>query len=324
MRTKNVIYICTFVSAMLLLTFTQCKKKKSDPDPTQQNEATWTSSGNSTVSTFLKTLAQAPASANIPASGGSISQNGITVDIPSGLFKKQDGTNYNGVAQCLLYTMTDIEDMIHRRGSTISPSGDLLISSGMFKLEAKDTSGNPLSIRAGATYSAVINSPYDTLDDVFRGTISAANGGQITWNEWPNTQTDRGPTGPGSTRLLGLNDTEWCNLDRYMNDPNLTHLYVTLPDGFTSSNSEVVIRYVPDRAVAYLPANPTLKKFTTDGSSYKVVQGRTIKVLALAKKDNKYYYKVETIPSINANHELVITSMTETTETDFKNQISNF
>jgi hypothetical protein len=220
-----------------------------------------------------------------------------------------------------LYTMTNVKDMIYARGSTISPRGDLLLSSGMFKIEATDSLNNNLKVQSGKSYDAEINVPNNPLDSIFKGRISNTDGNQIVWDIWPDASAKRGQN---STSISGLNDFSWCNLDRYMNETPLTNIYITLPAGFTSANSDVIFKYTGEMSSAFLPANSTLKKFTTDGSYYKVVQGRSAKIMAIAKKDNKYYYFIVTIASINANHSEVITTMTETTEVDFNTQISNF
>ncbi|MCS6824965.1 MAG: hypothetical protein NZ529_11795, partial [Cytophagaceae bacterium] len=103
-----------------------------------------------------------------------------------------------------------------------------------------------------------------------------------------------------------------------------TNIYVSLPQGFTSANSEVYIRYVPEKAIAFLPANSTLQKFTTDGSNYQVVKGRALKILAVAKINNQYFYAEVNINSIQDNHEVNIQSMTQTDEQGLKNKITQF
>ena len=104
----------------------------------------------------------------------------------------------------------------------------------------------------------------------------------------------------------------------------LTDIFVSLPAGYTSANSEVFMKYSGEAASAYIPANATLKQFTTSGAYYKVVQGRAAKLLALCKKDGKFYFATVTIASITANHAETIATMTETTEANFKTQITSF
>lgn len=317
---KNLKTTFTTVSliALIALNLTSCKKK----DETKTEEVQWTTAGVSSAMEYLKTLAEEPATATIVAgSGGTISQNGIEITLPADLFAKEDGAVFSGNVKLKLFTVNSTKEAIFKRISTISDSGDLLISGGMFKLEAADEQGNPLKVASGKTYLANMASS-NPNDKIFKGVVRAKTADQVSWDVWPNTGIKRGTT--NNSILNGLDDFAWCNLDRYMSEKPLTDIFVTLPQGFTNANTEVFMKYTGENTSAYIPANPTLKQFTTSGSYYKVVQGRAAKLIAMCKKDGKYYYAVLTISSINANHSVTISAMTETTESDFKNQINNF
>jgi hypothetical protein len=237
------------------------------------------------------------------------------------MFVRENGDTVRGMVKLKLHTIVNIKDMIYNRASTISPRGDMLLSSGMFKIDARDSLNNVLNVRFGKFFSATINVANNPNDSIFKGRISNTDGNQIVWDEWPNATAKRGQN---NTTISGLNAFSWCNLDRYMNETPLTHINVTLPAGFTSANSDVVFKYTGEMSSVFLPANATLKKFSTDGTSYKVVQGRSAKLLAIAKKDDKFFYFLVTIASIGENHSEVITTMTEATEQDFISQNRKF
>ena len=129
---------------------------------------------------------------------------------------------------------------------------------------------------------------------------------QLSWDVWPNKGAKRGPN--NNTIIAGLDSFQWCNLDRYMSEKPLTDIFVKVPAGFTSANTEVFMKYAGEKANAYIPANSTLKQFTTSGAYYKVVaRSRGAKLLALCKKDGKFYYATVTISSITSNHTETIT-----------------
>ncbi len=316
---KSMIWIA--VAFLSLTTINSCKKEDPKKDETK-TEDKWTKNEKSTVLEYLKSKAKAPATSEFNTStGGDISQDGIIINFTENIFASSNGNVYEGLVKLKLYTVVNVKDMIYRRASTISPKGDMLLSSGMFKVEAMDSANNPLKVQNGKTFGATINVPNNANDSIFIGRVSDSTGNQIVWDVWPNATAKRGQT---NSLITGLNSFSWCNLDRYMNETPLTNIYVTLPTGFTSANSDVIIKYTGENSSAFLPSNSTLMKFTTDGSYYKIVQGRGAKLMALAQKNGKFYYAIVTISSITANHAEVITSMTETTEADYNNQIANF
>lgn len=317
-KSLSIILAMNIVAGLFM--FTSCKKEKVE-DTKNEDIPVWISTGNSSIKDAIKNFVKEPKTASIPMTGGTIESGSIKVIFPADLFANNDGTPFNGTANIKLFTALNSEDMINNYVSTISDSGDLLISSGMFKIEATDGSNNKLKVRSGASYTAEIATPYNIADKVFKGIIKNGTGNQVSWDAWPNTGVKRGP---GNSILTGLDQFDWCNLDRYMNETPLTDISISCPATFTNANTEVFMKYTGENTGAYIPANPTLQKFSTQGSYYKVVQGRGCKIMAFAKKGTKYYYSIQTIPSIGANQMVTVGSMTETTENDLKTQIANF
>jgi hypothetical protein len=325
MKVKNKIKVFSFrifIIATTLLILSCKKDKKNTPNPNDVD--VWNKNDVSSVNSYLIGKASAPATLNLnPAAGGSITKDGITINFTDNIFAKSNDMPYNGIVKLSLYTVNTMDQMIYRRATTTSnQSGDILISSAMFRLVAKDTLDNQLKVQSGKSYDVQVDVMNNPNDKIFRGRVIDSAAQQVVWEEWPGTTVERGPT--GNTLINSLNSFEWCNLDRYMNETPLTHIYVTLPSGFTSANSEVVIRYDGEKASAFLPPNPTLKKFTTEGTHYKVVQNRAAKIMAMSKKDGKFYQAIVPIPSITANHNEIITTMPEVSEAVFNSQIANF
>jgi len=270
---------------------------------------------------YLKSNAEPPIAITYnPATTPSavLEQNGVKVTLFSNTFAHKDGSDYEGIVGLKFYGINKVNQMVYQRASTIADNGELLISGGMFKLEAKDSLGNELKVRTSSSYSAEFETPFDPNNLVFRG--SRDTNGQIVWEEWDSV----GVQGRGSTFIAGLRDFDWCNLDRYMNETPLTDLTIELPVGFTNTNSEVIMRYTGEMSSAVLPANSTLKKFSTQGSNYKIVQGRGVKILALCIKNSKYYVATLDITAITTNHSASITTMNEVSEADFNTAIDNF
>jgi hypothetical protein len=274
--------------------------------------------------TYLNTKASVFVTATIASStGGSIGNNGINAMLPPNAFANSNGNPFNGTVTLKLQTITTIKDMIYSGVTTMASNDELIISDGMFKLEAYDSSNNKLKLRNGVTYSADF-AAFNPSNKVFKG-IDAKGNNKIEWDEWDEWDSTETKRGTSSTLVMRLDSLfKFCNLDRYMNETPLTDITITTPVGFTNVNTECFMKYTGENASAYLPANTSLKVFSTQGAFYKVVQGRAAKIICLAKKDGKFYYNIQTVAAITANQTLNITAMTETTETNLNIIIAGF
>jgi hypothetical protein len=212
--------------------------------------------------------------------------------------------------------------MIYSGVTTVVGTAELLISDGMFKLEAYDSSGNnKLKLKQGSTLSVTFPA-FDNNNEVFMGREPSGRNNKVEWDRWDSTGVKRMNN---NTLVTGLDSLfKYCNLDRFMNQTPLTDITVNTPSGFTNKNTECFMKYTGENASAYIPANSSLKAFSTSGAYYKVVEGRSAKVICFAKRDGKFYYQVKTVSSIVTNQTLTIDNMAETTEANLQAVIAAF
>lgn len=319
MNNKQFIYTLALAATVLF----SCKDKTEDPKPTIDTTPQWEANVTSSDMRVHLDAQNLPGAATTITSstGGSVNANGISATVPADAFANADGSPYNGNVILKIKTITNTADMLKSGITTVNDSGDLLISAGMFKLEAFDAAGtNPLKLRNGVKYSSEFTG-FDINNKVFEGVAAPGGNNKIVWEEWDSTDIKRGQ----NSVISGLDKLfTWCNLDRYMNEKPLTDITITTPNGFTNKNTECFMKYTGENATAYIPANSSLKAFSTQGGYYKVVVGRAAKILCFAKRDGKFYYDIQTIGAITINQTLAISTMTETTEANLNTVIAGF
>jgi hypothetical protein len=302
-----------------------CKKNTEDHSTpnTPDNSAKWeTGAVTSDMMTFLNSKAPAfnPYTVN-SATTATFTNDGIIVTLPPNVFVNANGTPYVGTINIRMQTIIGTADMIYSGITTVASNDQLLVSDGMFKLEAYDASSNKLKLKQGASFIVTFPAYHDD-NKVFKGGEIVGKSNKVEWSEWDSTDVKRN----GSiTLVVGLDSIfKYCNLDRFMTGTPLTDITVTTASGFTNKNTECFLKYVGENASAYIPAKGTIKAFSTVGNdAYRVVQNKSAKIICFAKKDGKFYYQIKTI-TIGANETLAMDNMVETTETNLEAIISAF
>jgi hypothetical protein len=302
-----------------------CKKNTEDHSTpnTPDNSAKWeTGVVTSDMMQFLNTKAPTFNSYTVnSATTGIFSNEGIDVVIPPNVFVNANGSAYVGTVNIKMQTIIGTADMIYSGITTVAGNGELLISDGMFKLEAYDVSNNKLKLKKGSTIVVTFPAWHDD-NKVFKGSDLTGKSNKIEWNEWDSMDLKRNNT---VTLVVGLDSIfKYCNLDRFMDGTPLTDITVTTGSGFTNKNTECFLKYVGENASAYIPSKSSIKAFSTIGNGdYRVVQNKSAKIICFAKKDGKFYYQVKTI-TIGANQTLAMDNMVETTETNLEAIIAAF
>jgi hypothetical protein len=106
------------------------------------------------------------------------------------------------------------------------------------------------------------------------------------------------------------------NCDYFYNQPNPTNLYLTLPSAFGNVNTLCYILFRTDKVISGLHADPANQRFW-QGSNYKVPMGKSVRLIAISKKDNKNYYGYTDLV-IGTNQTATITTMEEVTDLDLQ------
>ena len=317
---KSILFSAIF--AMLL-----CSCKKKDDSTTTpggtDNTATWGSANvKSDMITYLNTKAPALNAYTVDATiGGTVTNDSVQVLIPANAFANANGSAYSGTVNLKMQTIRSIADMLYSGVTTVAGNGELLVSGGMFRLEAYDAANNKLKLKPGSTLMAVFPR-YDDKFITFMGKDQSGANNKVVWDKWDSLSMKRTNNG---TIILGLDSLfKYTNLDAYMNASPLTNITVSIPAGFTNKNTECFLKYTGENASAYIPSNASLKAFSTTGAYYKVVEGKSVKVICFSKKDGKFYYQVKPVTSIVTNQTLTMDNMAETTEANLQSIIALF
>lgn len=279
---------------------------------------------NRDISSMLEDKAPAVNSFTInAASSATVTNDSIAVTFSANSFTDENGNPYIGTVTVKMQTIRNTAGMIYS-GVTTTSNGEMLISDGMFRLEAYGNSNKPLKLKNGFPITVnLLADDYDADSKVFIGAATNDPDNEVEWVLWPDSSRVV-PTQSGTT-IYGIEKLfTWCNLDRFMNETPLTDITVKVPSGFTNANTKCFFKYAGENAGAYLPASASLQAFTTDGSFYKVVQGREAKILIMAFKDDKVYYQIVSTGPITANQVITISSLIETTEEDMHAVIATY
>lgn len=191
----------------------------------------------------------------------------------------------------------------------------------MLYLEAVDDGNNKLRIAPGSSYSVFFPS-YTGSNTFFRGTKRSITTNQILWDSWDAKVVQKLDSG---TLVTGIDSLfTFCSLGRRMDATSMTDITIFVPAGFTNLNTECLLRYTDARAVAYVPSNPDLRAFSTRSSYYRVIAGRSVKIMCCGTRNNKFYYQVKTISAIADDQVVTMDNMVEISEANLQSVIAAF
>lgn len=316
-------YKTTVVCLLSGFVFSTCKSSE-DMAPAPQNQVPEWVAGPVTSDMMSYLLAKAPLSNSFTldaSTGGVISHDSIDINIPPGVFQNAAGNQVSGNITLKLQTIRSIAEMIYSGVTTVGRNNELLISAGMFRLEAYDAGNNKLKLAPNASISAIFPS-YESSNRVFKGIERNGPNNKVLWDTWDSTGVQKLNS---SSLLTGIDSLfKYCNLDRYMNGTSLTDITVLVPAGFTNKNTDCFLQYTDANAAAYIPSNVGLKAFSTHGGYYKVVAGKSVKLICCARKNNKFYYQVKTIAAIVDDQIVTMDNMVEISESNLQSVIAAF
>lgn len=240
--------------------------------------------------------------------GGSMTtKNGISFYFYPNIFEYK-GQAVTGMVDVEVLEVLDPVAMM-TTGATTNSSQYILESGGMFNIKVKQN-GNELQLKNGATYS--VNIPSNGLDFNMR-IFSGVEGEDIVrWEERDSAQWRSDSTQKGY--VMELDFLNWCNLDKYHNEPNQTKVRVKLPDGYTNTNTSVYMVFQKNM-VTWLFGDPTNEEFNT--GTYTAPIGFDVKFVIISVKDKKLYYAIVDSKLVK-DHLETVNSLTETTEDDLK------
>jgi hypothetical protein len=311
------------IAVISLMVLSGCQKEVSGELPfVPQANPNWTNTTPGPATHVVRQLLngfQAPASVNsfLNASGIFLNFGDISVSVPFNCFVKQDNTAVSGMVDLKVKTALKFGEMIFYGLGTITNT-ELLSTDGMVNLEATQ-GADILKIAPGKKIEIYFKRNSGNSYQGFAG-ITLSNAANSTiWNLNSNWQTDSinitQPPGSLSTRIK-IDSCQWVNCDYFYNQPNPTNLYLTLPAAFGNTNTLCYILFRTDKVISGMYADAGNQRFW-QGSNYKVPIGKSVRLIAISKKDNKNYYGYTDLV-IAANQTAAITTMEEVTDLDLQ------
>jgi hypothetical protein len=164
-------------------------------------------------------------------------QSGTMVDFFGTSFVDKDGNTVSGDIDVEFIDAQDNNDMLLMNTPTITNTGELLISGGIFAFNPSQN-GDPINIAPGSSINVTMNTtdPVNTMT-IYTGAVDPVTG-EFVWTATNQTVP------PGSSNF-STGNTGWVNLD-YPSPPCTGTLTIDLPDGCNGNNSAVMV-YFADR-----------------------------------------------------------------------------
>lgn len=299
---KLIVILC--VTSMVIYS---CSHEAGEDIPTNTNEGTLT---YASAQEFLADNAPKPEVLSLDATTGGLltTKNGITFMFGPNSFSLNNAAVTGNVDIEILEVSTPMDMML--TGATTSSSTFALESGGMFKIEAKQN-GQDLQLTNGARYQVTIPAPTG-LDGQMRVFQGVEEENIVRWEERDSNfwRTDSSQKG----YVLDLDFLKWCNLDKYMDQPNQTKVRVKLPDGYTNTNTSVFMVFKTNM-VTPLFGDKVNEEFNT--GSYTAPIDMDVKFVVIAVKDKKMYYAIVDSKLVK-DHLETINNLTEVSEDDLK------
>lgn len=272
------------------------------------------------VPQLLKSLKQPDISTTINVSIGGICIGGnCTALIPNNAFVKLDGTPVTGNVTITLTPASKYADMLYNGLGTLT-ANELLITGGMVRIRATQGS-DVLKLKPGKEITTVFQTLSNPDYDAFAGKETGNAANPVQWelnNNW-TVLPDSGFT--NQVVRINIDSLGWVNCDRVMNLPGApTNIYVTLPTGFGNANSNVYMVFNSVKSIIGLFGDAANQRFW-QGTNYRVPTGENIKLVAVAKKDNKVYYGFSQV-TIATNMTVSISQMEEISEAELNTRLN--
>ena len=219
----------SIIAAALVITIFSCKKEDEIPIPY-----------NCTANMIADQISEATKTGtyNLNASQLQITgQSGTMVDFLGTSFKDKDGNDVTGDIDIELIDTQDNKEMLLMGTPTISSTGQLLVSGGIFAFNPTQN-GDDIFIANGSSINVTMNT-IDTVNTmtIYTGAVDPVTG-EFVWTVSQQTVP------PGASNF-STGNTGWVNLD-YPPPPCTGTLTIDLPSGRNGNNSAVMV-YFADR-----------------------------------------------------------------------------
>lgn len=308
-----------------LLFITSCKKVD------ERNRSVWENrySGLTSVDVFLNNKQPLPQTFTIdPTTTTNIATTrGILIKVPPGSFRRPNGTIvYTGDVKMTIMEYFSNTDLLTGNGiSTMTRDGQMLITSGAFKVTALYNGSENLSLAQPINVSMPADANGTNADNrLFTGldqstAESLEDNNHIVWIpdsvKWLNGQGT-----PNGSYDFQINDLNWWNLDRYASlGQGVTKLNVMLPAGFGNVNTMVAI-LLPQNGITRMWGDNALQMFTL--GHYNIPIGMPIKLLTIAEIGGQFKYDLRSMTVI-PNETVNISSLQDITPSSLTTVIQN-
>jgi hypothetical protein len=313
-------YLAVFFISILVYS---CGKEYSDESGTNLLPAGWTNTEPASNAHPARVLLNNLQPADIRftfdnATGSFLPVTPFVVTIPNNCFVKMDNSPVTGNVEVSIIKASKFSEMMLYNLATVTNNG-LLSTDGMMKISAKKGT-DPIKIAPGKTISLVFPKSGNNNYQGFAGVENNTTINNITWsvnNQW---QVDSMIMQGGGTTLFGtriqIDSMQWVNCDYFYNQPNPTNLYLKIPSGYGNANTICYAVFRTDKVITGLRPDVLNQRFW-QGASYRVPIGKSVRLVAVSKKDNKNYYGHIDV-TISADMTATITSMEEVSDAELQ------
>lgn len=244
---------------------------------------------------------------------------GTSIDFYSSSFETSSGQIVTGNVEIEFIEIFSKEDMIRLNKPTVGMQYNgnygTLISGGEFKVTATQN-GETLSLRPGYSMQLTVPAPngVDPEMEIFYGSIDDDT---LTWNPSDSSLI----WGQNNQYNAYFDSLNWINCDYFMNSGGqLTTVQVEVPAGFNNNNCALFVSFDGMNSITNF-YNFSNSVFST-GASYQIPVGTDVHFIALSFINGNPHVAI--VPAeIQNNHYETITSLTQTTSTQFQNDLSN-
>jgi hypothetical protein len=316
--------ICFALTSLVF--WTSCQKEISgELGPTTPVNVNWNSTtplpSTHVVTQLLKSLQPAEFNSSFLNNIGTISFLGdVNVEVPSNCFVRLNNTAVTGTIDLKIKKATKYVDMIYYGLGTLTNS-ELLSTDGMVNLEAKQ--GNDiLKVAPGKKIEISFLKTSNNNYKGFAGVENNNTSNNISWNVNNQWQTDTAFFNQQPFTKISIDSCQWINCDYFYNqgNANLTSIYLKLPTDFGNVNTICYMVFRTDKVLCGMYADAVNQRYF-QGTNYKVPVGKSVRLFAVSKKDNKIYYGSEDV-IIGVNQTVNIATMTEVSVADLQTKLN--
>lgn len=313
--------ILLFALALVALTIA-CSKLQESPNPAGSTEPLPSlniepTAFNNLAAVLASTQTKSETLQGDPSQQLSLStQSGAKILIYPNSLVDMGGNVVSGSVDFKITEYISPESMIRSNVQTLTSTGELLHSGGMFKLEVNQN-GNPLRIGDGFRYGVEFPNKDNNMEP-FIGTVGSD--GSVKWvrrNDW-FILTDSGTF----FNTMYLDSFTFTNLDQFVNMPNKTDVQIKLDPSQVDMEVMINVIFKSIRTVVKIPKSSTPGLFET-GTHYDVPSGENVQIVVFGFDKDGYLYWKDFNHTFGDNESIQLKKIDKIAEVEFNARLAS-